>query len=354
MIPGTPSLASTDQRLEHAEEELSLKRELTPRPNMPVLRIPRLMMTAVKVGFSLADITDFDPFRKLGERLAADPAGQLRRTTVGARIVEGSDGLRHTELATTSAVDTVISQAPLMKGVDPVEDLRQRVLTSKVVPARKGERLAAEPLLQAFLSGMGPRAKEILSAYPERAADALIDLVTSEHRRFASKPQFEEIVRVETFMSVRTARSSVTKNRHGPFSKTVGYEGWARSMYAQAWFDSEPERAVANMIDEAVDLDCWIRLERGDLPILWSGFNNWYHPDFVAIQRDGTHWIIEVKADNELENSDVRDKAEAAKRWANHVSADETLNTRWHYLLVSQSQVTAAKDSWAALKRHAL
>ena len=39
--------------------------------------------------------------------IAADPENELRRTTVSARIVEGSDGLRHTELITAQAVDEV-------------------------------------------------------------------------------------------------------------------------------------------------------------------------------------------------------------------------------------------------------
>lgn len=353
-LTGAPRVASTEQRLERAEHELTLRHELAPRPNMPILCIPRLMMTAVKANFSLADITDYDQFRKLGERIAADPASQLRRTTVSARIVEGTDGFRRTELVTATAVDTVYSQAPLVKNADPVDELRQRMLNSSSVPARKGERLAAEPLLEAFLSGLGPKTAQILGAYPERAADALVAQITAEQRRFASKPQFDEIVKVEAFAPVRTARSSVTENRHGPFSKTVGYEGWRKSMYAQAWFDSEPERAVANMLDEASVVACWLRLERGDLPILWNGFNNWYHPDFVVIEREGMHWIIEVKADQEMESPDVHSKSEAAKRWANHISSDEGLNTRWRYLLVSETQVRAARDSWTALKRYAL
>ena len=85
-----------------------------------------------------------------------------------------------------------------------------------------------------------------------------------------------------------------------------------------------------------------------------DGAGNWY-PDFIAVETDGTHWIVEVKADNELESKDVRSKRQAAKRWANHVSADPSLGVKWRYLLyllVSESQIQTAKGSRAALKAH--
>lgn len=347
----SPRMASMTERQAQAEAELTLVHELLPREDMPPMRIPKLVMTNVQGTFSLADITDLVPFEQLGRRIAADPVGQLRRTAVGARILTTAEGGRRTELVTTTGADVVYSQAALIQLDDAVERLRQRVLTASVVPARKTERNAAEPLLQAFLAGLGDKAETILSAYGERAADELVQLVTAEHRRFVSKPQIEEVVAVETFAPVRTSKPTTSANRYTPFSKTVGYEGWAKSLYTQAWFDSEPERAVANMLDAAAEIACWVRLAIGDLPILWSGAGNWYNPDFIASENDGTHWIVEVKSDKELEAPDVRAKSEAAKRWANHVSANPTVGVRWRYLLVSESEVQAARGSWAALKQ---
>src|SRR6185437_13506589 len=152
------------------------------------------------------------------------------------------------------------------------------------VPARRSERGATQPILEAFLHGLGADAGEILSAYFDRAAGELVRLVGLEQRKFAARPQIEEAVEVERFTKVRTTRVSVTANRYGPFSKSVAYEGWARSMYPQAWFDSEPERVVANMLDAAETVRYWVRLEQGDLPMLWSSAGNQYHPDLIAIE----------------------------------------------------------------------
>jgi hypothetical protein len=36
----------------------------------------------------------------------------------------------------------------------------------------------------------------------------------------------------------------------------VGYTGYAKSAYAQDWFDSSPERDVANLLEDAEDIAC--------------------------------------------------------------------------------------------------
>jgi hypothetical protein len=46
----------------------------------------------------------------------------------------------------------------------------------------------------------------------------------------------------------------------------------------------------------------------------------------------------------------LQDK-EAAKRWANHFTADATVGTTWRYLLASESDVETAKGSWPALQK---
>jgi type III restriction enzyme len=51
-----------------------------------------------------------------------------------------------------------------------------------------------------------------------------------------------------------------------------------------------------------------------------------------------------------MPSADVQDKREAARRWANHVNADDKVLATWRYLLVSETDVRTAKGSWEALK----
>jgi len=66
---------------------------------------------------------------------------------------------------------------------------------------------------------------------------------------------------------------------------------------------------------------------------------------------DGTHWVIESKMNKEMESADVQGKRDAARRWANYVSADDAVGITWRYLLVSESDVETARGSWEALRK---
>jgi type III restriction enzyme len=348
---GMTVIQSIEDHTAKAEQQLlQLQVELAPRADLPLLRIPLLRMTQVKSEFSLSDITDLEPFRRFGESIATDPAGSLRRVTLSARIVEGRDGLRRTELVTTEAADRVASPASLFPRDEARRTLIERVLMAPVVPARSNQRYAAGEIVEAFLRGLGPSAEIILSGYMDRAAAGLIQLVTEEHRKVASKPTYGEVVELETFDRVRIGRPETTTDRYGDFKgkKGIGFEGYRKSLYAQDWFDSSTERDVANILEDAPDVTTWVRLQLRDLPILWTEARE-YNPDFLAVDREETHWVVEVKMDKEMTSADVQGKRDAARRWANYVSGDEKVGTCWRYLLVSETDVKNAKGSWEAL-----
>ena len=54
--------------------------------------------------------------------------------------------------------------------------------------------------------------------------------------------------------------------------------------------------------------------------------------------------------DKEMTSADVMGTRDAARRWANHVSSHEQVNTTWRYLLASETDVKTARGSWPALK----
>lgn len=324
---------------------------LRPRADMPPIRIPRLRMHSVRVQFSFQDITDLEPFRRLGRALAANPEEELRRTLVRAQVVQGLDGLRYTQIVTDTATDKLVSQGLILPLPELVQKLVDSLLNASIVPARPGQRAAVQPIIDALQQGLGDVAQAVLSAYFDRVAGKLVELVTEAQRRFTPPPVYETVVDVTEFASTRTPRQTVLQDRTGPFVRGAGYVGWRRSLYEQAWFDSHPERDMALILDDTDEVACWVRLHRNDLPILWNGHDQWYNPDFIVVERDGSHWVLEVKADREMESPDVQGKKEAARRWANHVSTDETVGARWGYILAKESDVAAARGSWSALKQ---
>ncbi len=347
-----PVVTTVEERTAQVGEAvLQMRQPIARRPDAPGIRVPVLRMSAVESAFSLADITDTDRFRKLGASLAANPEGELARTLVSARVVTGPDGMKRTELVTSGAADRVRSDPTLFAAEDLRTGLVEMVLGSPAVPARKEQRAAVAPLIDAFLTGLGPMATELLSANLERAGARLVRLVAEEQRHYMAEPSYHEVVELKEFNPARANDRPVSGDRFGPFSKAAAYDGWKRSLFPVEWFDSRPERSVADAVDDDPGVTCWVRLHVGELPILWNSGGQNYNPDFLVIDADATHWVVEVKMDKEMSSDDVKAKRDAARRWANYVNADASVDVPWRYLMVSETDVDTARGSWAALKK---
>jgi type III restriction enzyme len=343
--PGRPVVETVETRQAQAQTQAEVA-VLEPRPGLGQLVIPELRMTAVQSPFSLADIIATEPFRNLGQRLARDPIGELRRIRLTAHVVQTLDGMRHTELAPGKTIDRVESPASLIPLEDAIKSLADQILASQVVPARKGQRAQLTLLLDAFLAGLDDQAELVLSSYLDRAVAGFVQLVGEEQRKFAAKPSFDEVLSLHSFAPKRYGKPITSTDRYGAFRKGVGYTGWQRSLYDQVWFDSATERQMANLIDGDTKIDVWARLHINDLPIRWDGGT--YNPDFlVAAGTD--RWVIETKADRDLQTDSVQGKRQAAARWANHVTAADEVHERWHYLLVGETDLNQARDDWDAL-----
>ena len=346
---GRPLIASIEDLTAKTEQQVTqLQEQLFPRADLPPLRIPVLKMGQAKSTFSLADITETAVFEQAGKSIAADPEDELRRTTLSARITTGQDGLRRTELVTALAVDTVQSTGSLLPLDNARNDLLERVLGAEVVPARAKERRAAAPIVDAFLAGLGDNAQALLSAYPDRAAAKLIALIGTEYTRCKSAVTFSTVVELTAFSKARTPKATTTGNLAGKFEPGAGY-AYAKSVFVQDWFDSGTERDAANMLDAATEIEFWLRLQRNDLPIVWAEHRD-YNPDFIAVDADGTHYVVEIKMNKEMPSAEVLGKRKAAKRWVNHVNSSDKVRDTWAYLLASEDDVKTASGSWPALK----
>jgi type III restriction enzyme len=351
---GAPTLATFDTRGEAADEqEFRLREEIPPSH---AVQVPLLRPVAVKSTFSLTDITDHEQFRILGARLRTHPDDTLRRTVVSAEVyTDPFAGLKSTRLRTSEAVDRVEATGLVLTLDELREYLTNAVMGLGIVAARHDpgavERRAIQPILDAFIHGLNGGADTLLSAYLDRATALLLDAVNREYRRSASAPQFEEVASVKTIDKVRRNTRPISGNRHGGFDRQTAYDGWRKSVYAVNWFDSKPERDLAVLLDESEKVTEWCRLVNEDLTIVWAVSGQRYNADFVVVTTDGTRWIVEVKGDNTITSEVVRQKREAAKRWVNKVNASGITSDTWRYLLVTESDILAAKGSWSALER---
>lgn len=344
------SLETRQQSMSQQQATQDVLQSYAPLPDMPAIEVPVLKMTSVETRFGLSDITDLDPFRRLGRQIAADPETELRRIRVSARVVTGPDGLRRTELVTSSTADKLQAFTTLYPLIDLRKNLVDALLTAPVVPKRKDQVYGANAIVDALLEGVGSDAEKVLSAYGDRAAARLVKLVTDEHRKFLAAPRYEELVELTKLGRVRESKRKVILDRTGPFSRSMAYNSFKRSLYGVDWFDSAPERAVANIVDDSDAIACWVRLQVGEMPILWRSDGREYNADMVVVESTGEHWVVEIKSDKDAPTTDVQAKRVAAQRWVNHVNAGGTTTAKWQYLLVTETDIAQAKGSWSALK----
>ncbi|MBT2515580.1 DEAD/DEAH box helicase family protein [Arthrobacter sp. ISL-30] len=356
---GSVRLGSVERRVADGQQTSTLLEAplVQARKDTPSLIFPVLRPTQIQTSFSLRDITDVSPFRELGRRLRVDPQGELQRTAISAKRQVGADGIERTILIRTTAEDRVRAESATLYSLKEIRaQLSEAILNAPAVSARRSDRptevLAVNPIIDAFMDGVNGEAEALLSAYLDRAAALLIQLVGQEQRLRSSQAVLEETATGKKFTpSRRNTRSKESEDRSGPFDRDTAYAGWNRSIMPLEWFDSSTERDFANVVDDDSGVAWWIRLQRDELPLTWSSSGQKYNPDFIVIGTDGRHWLVEVKADRDLTNVTVQAKREAARRWANYVNTSpEFSDQRWAYLLVSESDIRHTNGSWPQLR----
>lgn len=118
-----------------------------------------------------------------------------------------------------------------------------------------------------------------------------------------------------------------------PFSKKVIEASKTIFNYVAA--DNEYELAFAKFLQSAEDIDRFAKLpEQFGFCIQYTdtlaNIRN-YYPDFVAVTKDHTYWVIETKGREDIE---VRLKDESAKIWCE--KASKLSGNSWNYLKVPQ------------------
>jgi len=347
-VPGEPGglyLSGVEERLAQGEQEATLP-ELRPRTDFPTIDLPAMAASTADARFSLNDITDLEAFERVGRRIASDTDDTLRRMAIeGEHTAEGE-----VRLVRKQATAEAIHSPGEMLTVDVARTrLRGYLFDAENIPPRPSERAAMDRILDAFVRGIGEHPEAALSAYLQRGADRILARIREAQRGWQPKVTFAEEVNLVPFNTVRMGRPNPDSDRHGPFRRGAPYSGWRKSLYEQDWFDSKSaERDFANLIDESPEVVAWLRLQVGDLRLPWRGPRENYHPDFVVLEMDGTRWVVEGKRDSDAERQDVLDKADAARRWAQHVSAKTGEN--WRYLFALETDIADAK-TWSALKQ---
>lgn len=332
-------IASVEERTEDAKRQAeAIAAPVAVRNDLRV-RIPRVNRNITSRNFNLSTISDA-PFTELGKRLAGGAGTALERKRLD--VVADDTAPTGYRLVPTNAEERITASTPELPFGGAAHAIRNAILAFDFVPTDKSSLNAAKRFADAVVAGAG--GERALASYVNASIYASHQILKKAYQ--ASPPVVETSLEDVAFAPVRVNARPVEPNRFGPFSRKVAYSGWTRCLYPLNWFDSTPERTLANTLDEDDDVSVWTRIQRGEMTVEWE--EGRYSPDFYALGVDGIHYLFEVKADKDVDTAVVQAKKKAAEEWARFVT-DSGEHGTWRYLLVPEKVLATAKTFTAVV-----
>ncbi|MCS6571659.1 DEAD/DEAH box helicase family protein [Corynebacterium diphtheriae] len=141
---------------------------------------------------------------------------------------------------------------------------------------------------------------------------------------------------------------------HEQFVRSQVYGGWFKSLFAEESFDSfTGEYQLARLLNTSPGIVWWHRLHPQDQAFVFYNAKDRYFPDFVAMDVNGVHWIIEGKSERGRDDPQVQAKRKAAEALVRRLVAEDAYADQlWGYLIAYEQDIARA-DSWEDLKAFA-
>lgn len=120
------------------------------------------------------------------------------------------------------------------------------------------------------------------------------------------------------------------------------FNGFEKSCHDKYKFDSIPEKKFAEILEKSIEVIKWLRPASKQFNIWYNNNSDRYVPDFVAETLD-TIYLIEIKAENALEDKDVEKKTEAAIKYCKTASEINKLRNEkaWKYAIIPHDKTDA-------------
>lgn len=116
---------------------------------------------------------------------------------------------------------------------------------------------------------------------------------------------------------------------------TKVFNGFTKSCHDKYKFDSIPEKRFSEIIENENKVIKWLRPASKQFNIWYNNNSDRYVPDFVA-ETENTIYLIEIKAENELEDRIVKMKEEAAINYCKNATEINKARKEkaWKYALI--------------------
>jgi len=117
------------------------------------------------------------------------------------------------------------------------------------------------------------------------------------------------------------------------------FTGFTKSCHDKYKFDSIPEKRFSEIMESPNEVIKWLRPASKQFNIWYNNNSERYVPDFVA-ETANTIYLIEIKAENQLENTAVENKSDAAVNYCRTASEinKQRKEKPWKYALIPHDQ----------------
>lgn len=310
----------------------------------PQVNFPRRESRLTDAAFSLSDIPDGDA-RAAGARFIKEVPTFIYRDALEAT--------RNGEVVTITRVPLAHEEAQqTLAGLDVVrEDLIAAIMQQPEVPAERASKNAARRLVRAFLKGAGVTSEEASAEWGEKRQQQAVEGMRALIRAAIAgrkKETRHELVPIALPIEPVLVPTDAKNAYNDQFVKHQPFVGWNKNIMPVAQFDAgTTEWALAHLLDRDDEIGWWLRVYVGEQAYIPTTDGK-YYPDFVALDGDGTCWLIEGKSDKNSNDADVLRKKAAAENWARSVRDSGDFNT-WRYLFATESHIKQAGGSWNGL-----
>ena len=170
---------------------------------------------------------------------------------------------------------------------------------------------------------------------------------------YVESPKFEKpIIDVKAFTKIENHNyTKFTKDQIHDFKETVIptsaipskiFSGFKKTYHLLYKFDSKSEKDFAIILEQDKEVIKWLRPAPNQFKIYWEHNSRQYRPDFISETADAIY-MIEIKKESEMEDTQVNDKARAAMEYCKYATEYTSKNEgkAWKYVLIPHTVVQA-------------
>lgn len=122
---------------------------------------------------------------------------------------------------------------------------------------------------------------------------------------------------------------------------TKVFGGFKKACHNLYKFDSKSEKDFAIILEDDREVARWLRPAMSQFLMYWKRNSQRYVPDFV-VETKNAIYLVEIKAEKDVDDADVLEKAEAGKKYCDAATKYNLANRgkRWKYVLLPHTVVS--------------